>query len=174
IFTLLGTSLPTSSNFFISYLLFRAFVGIPARLLIPHVGVRLFLVRRYLRCSRFITERDKALLYAPVSPRYGFEFGMITIVFLIGCAFCVVSPLLLPLCCIFFMMSWLFWRYSLLYVYVRKYEGGGQMWPFVFHRVVLCLYICSLFSACVLVVKGAYTQALLLLVTMPLMLYRFS
>jgi hypothetical protein len=35
--------------------------------------VRLFLVRRYLRCVRVLTERDKALLYAPVSPRYGFE-----------------------------------------------------------------------------------------------------
>lgn len=43
------------------------------RLLIPHVGVRLFLVRRYLRCVQLLTERDRALLYAPVSPRYGFE-----------------------------------------------------------------------------------------------------
>ena len=40
------------------------------------MGVRLFLIRRYLRCRpALITERDKALLYAPVSPRYGFEVG---------------------------------------------------------------------------------------------------
>jgi hypothetical protein len=49
-----------------------------SRLVIPHVGVRLFLVRkylRYLRCMWVLTDRDKALLYAPVSPRYGFEVG---------------------------------------------------------------------------------------------------
>lgn len=49
------------------------------RLLIPHVGVRLFLARRYLRCLWLLTERDKALLYAPVSPRYGFEVGAVQI-----------------------------------------------------------------------------------------------
>lgn len=34
---------------------------------------------------------------AVCSPRYGFEYGMAIIVFLIGCAFSVVAPLLMPL-----------------------------------------------------------------------------
>jgi hypothetical protein len=59
---------------------------------------------------------------------------------------------------IFFIMSWVFWRYTLLYVYVRKYESGGHMWPYVFKRIILCLYICSLFTACVFIVKQAYAQ----------------
>ena len=41
----LGTFLPTSSNFFLNYLLFRTLVGLPLRMLVPHVGVRMFLVR---------------------------------------------------------------------------------------------------------------------------------
>lgn len=28
---------------------------------------------------------------------------------------------------LFFTLAWVFWRYSLLYVYVRKYESGGLM-----------------------------------------------
>ncbi len=42
------------------------------------------------------------------------------IVFLIGFAFSVVSPVLLPMAVLFFIISWLFWRWALLYVYVRK------------------------------------------------------
>ncbi len=53
--------------------MFRALIGIPCRLLVPHVGVRLFLFRRYLRACWVTTDRDTAVLYAPVSPRYGFE-----------------------------------------------------------------------------------------------------
>ena len=44
------------------------------------------------------------------------QYGMLMIVFLVAAAFALVSPLLVPLAVLFFMASWLFWRYSLLYV----------------------------------------------------------
>lgn len=74
-----------------------------------------------------------------MSPRYGFEVGMVLLIFLIAFAFAVVSPILLPMALVFFAMAWLFWRWALLYVYVRKYEGGGTMWPFIFARVMVCM-----------------------------------
>jgi hypothetical protein len=85
---LLGASLPASSNFFLSYLAFRALVAAPLRLLVPHVGVRLYLLRRYCRpaagallsCCRHGAkpgERERALMTAPVSPRYGYEVGAV-------------------------------------------------------------------------------------------------
>ena len=73
ILRLLGTYVPTSSNFFINYIMFRAFVAVPLRMLWPHIGVRMYLLRRYCRCSRVMTDRERAFLVAPVSPRYGFE-----------------------------------------------------------------------------------------------------
>ncbi|PNH02545.1 hypothetical protein TSOC_011463 [Tetrabaena socialis] len=76
IFNLAGQYLPTSSNFFINYTMFRALVAVPLRLLWPHIGVRMYLLRRYLRCSCVVTSRERAFLNAPVSPRYGFEVGM--------------------------------------------------------------------------------------------------
>lgn len=62
----------------------------------------------------------------------------------------------------------------MLYVYQRQYESGGQFWPFVAHKVVGCNLIMVLFTGAVLLVKAAYTQAILLLVTLPLFLLRFD
>ncbi len=47
--TLLGRRIASSSNFFLAYLAFRALVAAPLRLVIPHVGVRLYLLRKYCR-----------------------------------------------------------------------------------------------------------------------------
>ncbi|GIL51096.1 hypothetical protein Vafri_7150 [Volvox africanus] len=173
IFSLVGTYVPTSSNFFINYTMFRVFVSVPLRMLWPHIGIRMYLIRRYLRFSCIITQRERAFLMAPVSPRYGFEVGMVTIIFLIGFAFSVVSPLVLVMAMFFFVISWLFWRWALLYVYVRKYEGGGTMWPFIFNRVMVCMAIFPMFTACVFIAKHAYVQAIVLLVTFPIILIRF-
>ncbi len=49
-------------------------MAVPLRMLWPHIGIRMYLLRRYLRFSRIITDREQAaFLAAPVSPRYGFE-----------------------------------------------------------------------------------------------------
>lgn len=63
-------------------------------------------VRRCTTCAACCT--------VPPVPQY----GMLLIVFLVALAFSVVSPVLLALAVLFFCLSWLFWRYSLLYVYV--------------------------------------------------------
>ena len=60
------------------------------------------------------------------------------------------------------------------YVYQRQYESGGQMWPLVAHKVVGCAFIMVVFTAVVLIFKAAYTQAAIMLVTLPLYLLRFD
>lgn len=60
------------------------------------------------------------------------------------------------------------------YVYQRQYESGGEMWPLVAHKVVGCCLIMVIFTAVVLLFKAAYTQAAILLVTLPIYLLRFN
>ena len=52
----------------------------------------------------------------------------------------------------------MFWRYNLLYVYIRKYESGGLMWPFVYMRIIITLAIGFFFTGCVFISKEAYAQ----------------
>ena len=60
--------------------------------------------------------------------RYAFEVGGLCSTFLIGLSFAVVSPIVTlgALCC--FCMGWVLWRYSVLYIFIRKYESGGMLW----------------------------------------------
>ncbi|PNH01854.1 Cytochrome c biogenesis protein CCS1, chloroplastic, partial [Tetrabaena socialis] len=48
------------------------------------------------------------------------------------------------------------------------------MWPFIFNRVMVCMAIFPLFTACVFVTNHAYAQAIILFVTVPIMLVRFN
>ena len=54
--------------------------------------------------------------------------------------------------------SWVMWRHAVLYIYVRKYESGGLMWPFVFKIMLFIFCIFGIFVACVFAVKRAYIQ----------------
>eukprot|EP00798_Chlamydomonas_sp_ICE-L_P014457 gene14457-20469_t len=174
IFQIIGNYLPSSSNFFVNVLMFRTLVAVPLRLVIPHPGVRFYVFRRWLRCTSVpLAERDKAFLYTLTSPRYGADLGNMSGIFLIGLAFSVISPVVPCITVLLFIMMWIFWRHSLLYVYIRKYESGGLMWPFMFVRIIWFMVITVFFTACVFIVKEAYIQAFLLLGLAPIALYRF-
>jgi len=95
------------------------------------------------------------------------------LMYLIALAFAIVSPLLLPFSVVWFAFAWLAWRHNLSYVYQRKYESGGMMWIFLFSRIVMCLVIGQLFTFCVLVVRGAYWQAFLIIAFMPALTLRY-
>lgn len=60
------------------------------------------------------------------------------------------------------------------YVYLRQYESGGQFWPYVAHKLVWCQMLMVVFTALVFLVKGAYTQAGVLAVTLPILLLNFK
>lgn len=56
------------------------------------------------------------------------QIGILSGMFLIAFAFSVISPMVTIACLVFFSFSWVFWRYTLMYIYIRKYESGGLMW----------------------------------------------
>eukprot|EP00775_Hariotina_reticulata_P011017 gene11017-11171_t len=153
--SILGAALPDSSNFFMQFIAMRALFLIWLRMCVPH------------------GDRDKSLTYGPRTPRYGFEMGHMLLMYLIAIAFSIVSPLLLPFSVVWFAFAWVAWRHNLSYVYQRKYESGGLMWMFLFSRIVMCLVVGQLFTFCVLVVRGAYWQAFLIIAFMPALTARY-
>ncbi len=62
-------------------------------------------------------------------------------------AYAVVSPLIVPLGLLYYVLLLPVWRYQQLYVYQRQYESGGQFWPWVAHKVVACNLIMVFFTA---------------------------
>lgn len=67
--------------------------------------------------------RDRrASILAPISIRYGRDLGDIMLIFIIGFAYAAVSPVVVALVAIYFVMSWIVWRWQVVYVFVRCYE----------------------------------------------------
>ena len=109
-----------------------------------------------------LTARDSASFLGSRSIRYGRELGLMMLVFITAWAYAVVSPLVVVVSALFFMSSWIVWRWQIVYVYVRCYEGGGSLWRSFVTCIMRCLYLFIIFTACVFVAKRAYYQAALL------------
>lgn len=50
-----------------------------------------------------------------------------TITILLGLVFCVMNPIICPMCLIYFLITTGTEKYNLLYVYTSEYESGGQV-----------------------------------------------
>ena len=94
----------------------------------------------------------------PRSPRYGKEVGAVLLIFVVCLAYAAVSPTISALAFAFFALTWVWWRYSLLYVWERAYESGGRLFETVFRGVLWSLAISVFFTGCVMLVNQAYLQ----------------
>ena len=85
-----------------------------------------------------------------------------------------ISPLIIPLCMIYFGMVYLMYKYQLLFVYINSYQSGGYMWFAVFNRAMICL-IAGIFSLlCYLLIRSNYTIGpFYLLLPLPFFIFYF-
>eukprot|EP01023_Acetabularia_acetabulum_P006466 TRINITY_DN12689_c0_g1_i4.p1 TRINITY_DN12689_c0_g1~~TRINITY_DN12689_c0_g1_i4.p1 ORF type:complete len:204 (+),score=19.40 TRINITY_DN12689_c0_g1_i4:2-613(+) len=65
-------------------------------------------------------------------------------VILIGLCFCVVQPLITPICFLYYFVVDLLSRYQFIYMKGEKYQSGGLMWPVVFDQVLFGLFVMQL------------------------------
>ena len=168
-----GTVLPLSSNFFLSFVFYRA-VFIPTyRLIFPHPGVICYTVNTYLRCCFGCTptKRDRTMKYSPRQMRAGREAGLFSVIILLGLTFSVIAPLIALVCAFFFLTNFIIWRYHLLYVYERGYESNGTVFYSCSELIMWSLLIAQTFVSSVLFSKSAYAPAMVLYLTVPYYLY---
>ena len=81
------------------------------------------------------------------------------LVVLLGLVYATVAPIILPFVVLYFGLSFVVYRYQLLYVYMPEVQTGGRIWPVMFGRIMLgrgvffskycvCLWCkCSFFSS---------------------------
>ncbi|GAB2250274.1 hypothetical protein Droror1_Dr00013633 [Drosera rotundifolia] len=60
---------------------------------------------------------------------------------LIGFAFAILAPLILPLLLIFFSLAYLVYRNQILNVYVFEYDSGGRYWPIIQNTMIFSLVL---------------------------------
>lgn len=138
----LAKSLPTVAPFFINYTMLLGIGYFPFQLL--QLGpVFTFTFLRMLSS----TPRDIADLLVPVFTNYAWLYGQPMIIFVIVTIYSVISPLILVVGTIYFILGHYANKYCILYVYHRYYESGGLIWPVVFRRIIIGLFLLQITMA---------------------------
>ncbi|CAK0785988.1 hypothetical protein CVIRNUC_009201 [Coccomyxa viridis] len=154
IFSTLGTAAPLTSIFFLTWIELNALAAVPVGFL-RIIGFVLF----WLMSRLAATERAKARLWQRQIQKYGPVMPQHTITILLGLVFCIMNPIITPVCLIYFMIITVTEKYNLLYVYTFEYQSGGQLWPQVFGHVITALVMFQLFMIGILAVKQSYTSS---------------
>ncbi|KAG0190793.1 hypothetical protein DFQ28_001517 [Apophysomyces sp. BC1034] len=120
------------------------------------------------------TPRDYAENQSPSAFNYGMEFPSLLIVFIIVLEYSTISPLILVFGTIYFCITYVVYKYQLLYgnqklvgyrsithafsaVYFRQYESSGALWTMAFPRIIAGVIVFQLTMAGIFVLKNFYT-----------------
>lgn len=76
------------------------------------------------------------------------------LMFVVGVTYAPIAPLMLPFCCLFFVIAYLVYKYLFLYVHVPRYENKAQSIPLVVNRCLAGLVIMQLTMMGLLALKS--------------------
>ncbi|KAG0233519.1 hypothetical protein BGX31_004812 [Mortierella sp. GBA43] len=148
---LLASSLPRVAPFFVNYTILRGIGMLPLQLLqIGTVFVHIFqnIISR--------SPRDYAEARSPPEMSYGVVYANATLLFVIILIYSCIRPGILIFGVIYFAMSYLVYKYQLLYVFFHPYESSGRIWPMVYNRLTLGLLIFQVTMLGFFMLKHAY------------------
>lgn len=140
---ILGKSVPSVSLYFCSLVIVKIFAAVPMEMVRPwqlSSIMTMFFCMNKKKCTR--RELRTGAFYAwPMV--YGWVYPQLMMVLMIQVTYGCIAPLLMPLCCLFFIFSYAMYKYQLLYVYINDYQSGGFMWYAVFGRSLVALLFAS-------------------------------
>jgi hypothetical protein len=133
----LAQTLPKAANYFMSYVLVKALTGSSGALLQP-ITLSAQLISDYYD----VTPRQKWQRQARfASIEWARLFPPLTNIAVIGIAFSVIAPLVLPFVSFAFALYWVVYRYNVLYVYRYDHESGGCFFVAALNQLFTGLYV---------------------------------
>jgi hypothetical protein len=163
IITLIAENLPSSSSFFINYVLLRGFTGPALELLqIAPLLLNFFFTNVMAKSPRQIWDVQGRL----ESVNYGVLFPQQTLIFCIGIVYSTITPLVLPFVTFYFTVFYFVYRHQFLYVYSQPIETGGLAFPKAVKQVFTGIFISEITLFGIFVLKQATFNAVPHLVLM--------
>jgi len=159
---ILGKSVPGVSFYFLSFVIARIGTSLP-----------LLLLRLPAVLSLFSSQTP-----APAYCVFETEVTNIAIIFVLGSMYCVVAPLLMPACLIYFSLAWLIYKWLFVHVYEIEYDLKGELWYPIFDGLCVgmlfgMLSVCGMASVTVLKSNGSfYVIWAMWLIPIALILFR--
>ncbi|GJJ69766.1 calcium permeable stress-gated cation channel [Entomortierella parvispora] len=156
IIQLVSNKLPLASTFFITYVIFRAFVG-PVLELMQIVPLLLNILYTQLlaKSPRQIWDVQGRLQ----SVHYGIIFPQQTLMFCIGILYSTVAPLVVPFVTFYFTLNYFVYRHQFLYVYHQPNETGGLAFPKAVKQVYTGIFISQILLFGIFLLKSGQLNA---------------
>lgn len=136
----LSENLPKASTFFITFVMLQSTnqSGQAMLQLVPYI-------LSYIMPMFATTPRD---IYTQKRTCPNVNLGTLipaqTIIFVLGLEYGVISPLILPFVCLFFVLQYFVYLYQFLYVYEIPFETAGRAFPRAIRHVYIGLFISQL------------------------------
>ena len=143
IIDLIGTSLPSASNFFINYIAVHALFTNLFRFVWPHDGTILFVFFRGARLFLPKSPRDEWIIRSAPSYRGGRHYATFGATYIMAMSYAAIAPLILPITLVYFITSYLTWRYCAIHFYEPCYDGGGKVFEAYFDNLDHCRGLCD-------------------------------
>jgi hypothetical protein len=173
VFQILGQAVPSTSSFFIQYIIIRACVSSLSELLrLPRVAEgwvrRLWSGKTWSSraralpnscgCLNFACARELSLTYV---------WGLTLLIWVITSIFALIAPMLVIATLLEMLIEHTIYKYQILYVY-KQVQRRPVMWPYVFDACFWGLYLGQLTLIGVMILKQAWECMIFLF--LPLLL----
>ncbi|OWZ06000.1 hypothetical protein PHMEG_00021807 [Phytophthora megakarya] len=172
--SMLGSSMPQQSTFFISYIIVQTCLGLVLELLrvVPLLLSALFVLlapkhTRRERNSPWLGLRDIAQTdpFDPTNP-----LADCFLVLLVTLTFAPIAPLVCYFTCFFFFMAEIVYRRQVLCVYKPMYFALGAFWPRIFKFCIIALVVAQLTLIGILSLKKAAVPPIFITVLIAIVL----
>ncbi|CAI5519916.1 unnamed protein product [Closterium sp. Naga37s-1] len=152
---ILGKSVPSTSGFYLSYVMTSTIIfGVELLRLPLALFIYLF---RVLFTGVAIADREK--LWNQGGINYHIFFPYQNLVITIGLVYAVIAPIILPFVCFYSCVGYLVWKHQIMYVYSYPYQTGGLLWIKFVGHVNAALIIAQVTVIGIFVIKQAYLPA---------------
>ncbi|KAL6452799.1 CSC1 Calcium permeable stress-gated cation channel 1 [Candida maltosa Xu316] len=133
----LARSLRDMSMFYVDLIILQGLGIFPFKLLLLGNLVR-FSVQSIFRCK---TPRDYLQLYKPPVFNFGLQLPQPILIFIITLVYSVMSSKILTAGLLYFIIGYFVSKYQLLYACVHPPHSTGKVWPLIFRRIILGLFL---------------------------------
>lgn len=145
---ILGDSIPKVSVYFTSFVITRIGISLPLLLLRPESLYSLFFWKSTSGKDSQSTETDsdsnseeaEAEAEPETNPVYCYfasEVTNINIVFVLALMYCVVAPIMMPACFLYFALAFFVYKWLFVHVYTKQYDLMGEMWYACFWGLIV-------------------------------------
>ena len=107
----LGVSIPMKATFFMTYIMIDGWTSNAAEIfrLLP-------LLIYHLQNSRVQTDKERVKVIPATPPQYNIVLSRVSLYFLLGLVYAIISPLILPFLCVYFALGYIVYRNQVWYL----------------------------------------------------------